>query len=490
MPLRAAALTVPRMPGEMNRAAPGGVQPRHLRPRRRSSPIAAAPDDILIFEHLDGRFGLVGGSGRGAGWAGIVDLAVGDPSLVERAWRFGTPVRQAGSTPRHVAGPYHARHAVAVPVGDRHVVVLGGATPIAGSDADVVRAAAAAVDRLTAVPADKLLADELELVHALRALMAYRAERVRDTMRHIATVAGSALSCEVVLVRLEHADGAVVEAIGRDPIEPCAPDSAADQHLASVARTATAILDQAGGPDGVFGSAVASHLTLPIGSEPVLGAIALGHAADRPRGFTSLCQRIGRAVAEAAELLLSQAVAREQLAADRDRLARMSATDALTGVANRRSWDDEVQRSTAADAGGQAQVISIDVDGLKQMNDRYGHPAGDAFVRATADLLVASVRSADFVARIGGDEFVVLLREADAAAAERVRRRIRRTEGKLRVTDQALPLRVSLGVATVVDGDLEAARRVADARMYADKRRRHARAASAGRGPRRGLRAA
>ncbi|TMD30841.1 MAG: GGDEF domain-containing protein [Chloroflexi bacterium] len=448
-------------------------QPRTLPRRARGSDTAAAPEDVLVFEQSEAGFSLVGGTGRGTSWAGIVDIAR-DRSLVSRAWDAGVPLRLAGARPSQVAGPYHAKHAVAVPVGDRHVVVLGSQRAIDLRDTDVLRLAAAAVDRAKGVPADKLLADELELVHALRTLMAYRPENVRDTLRHIATVAAAALSCEVALIRVEREGEPVTEAIGIGPVAKGRLEPGVDPYLAACAEAGEPSVNQASHPDvDIFGIEVASYLTLPIGADPALGALALAHSIDRPRGFTSLCQRIGRAVADAAELLISQAAAREQLAAERDLLARISSTDALTGVANRQAWNDEATRLAAAPPV-LAYVLSCDLDGLKAANDWYGHAAGDALLRATARLLTTSTREGDLVARIGGDEFAVLLRDADAVAARRVRSRIRRAERGRRPTDDGLVPRLSVGLAEVVGNDIEAARHVADARMYADKRRRAA----------------
>ena len=113
-------------------------------------------------------------------------------------------------------------------------------------------------------------------------------------------------------------------------------------------------------------------MALPIGSEASIGVLALGHGKDRPRGFTSLCQRIGRAVADASELLISQAKAREELSAERDLLARISGIDPLTGIANRRGWDERAKGLVAV-ASGPSHVLSCDLDELKAANDRYGH---------------------------------------------------------------------------------------------------------------------
>lgn len=436
-------------------------------PRRAA--VQSIADDVLVFEHIDAGFTLVGGTGERAGWAGIVELGVHDDGLVGRAWRRGTAERLGGRQPAHVAGPYYARYAVAVPVGQRHVVVYGSRRPIVASDSQLVRLAATEVDHTDGVSADKLLADELELVHALRALMAYRPTTVRETVRHIATVAGQALSCEVAVIRLEIDGQPLVEGLDlRSSASLPHPDTSG--HLAAVGSEPRIAQAAVAEPD-IFGVAVASHLTLPIAGEAG-GALALGHTVARARGFTSLCQRIGRAIADAAELLISQAHAREQLAAERDLLERLVRTDPLTGGANRRAWDDEVAAWRAGTSHPETHVLSCDLDGLKRVNDRFGHAIGDALIRGASTLLRSSVREGDLVARVGGDEFVVMLSGANAATATAVVARVRRAERASRVTEHGLRLRLSVGVAKVIDGDLEGARCAADLAMYQQKRRR------------------
>jgi diguanylate cyclase (GGDEF)-like protein len=432
------------------------------------------PKDLLIFEHTDGNFALVGGHGRGAGWAGIVELEAADSALVGRSWQRGTAERVSGRRPSHVAGPYYARHAVAVPVGQRHVVVLGDDRPITLRDSELVTLAAAAVDRTHSVSADKLLADELELVHALRSLMAYRPVTVRETVRHIATVAAQALSCEVAVMRVQLDGHVLVEGIDVRSMSSLDRPDAGD-HLATVDPEMGPTVEQAAlrDPD-IFGVEVASRLTLPLAG-PSPGALALGHTLARARGFTSLCQRIGRAIADAAELLIGQAHAREQLAAERDLLARLVRTDALTGVANRQAWDEEVAAWRADGSHPSAFVIYGDLDRLKAVNDRFGHAAGDALIRAAANLLTSCVRDSDLVARVGGDEFIVLLTAADLTIARRVVARIRRAQRAWRVTEHALIPQLSIGLAPVVAADLEDARCIADRAMYVSKRRRASR---------------
>jgi diguanylate cyclase (GGDEF)-like protein len=429
-------------------------------------------DDVLVFEQTERGFSLLGGTGRGAGWAGIVDVDAAPGSLVGLAWQRGTLVRQSSDQAVQIVGPYYARHAIAAPVGHNHVVVLGSDRAIDLLDGDVLKLAAASVDTTQGLPADKLLADELELVHALRTLMAYRAETVADTLRHIASVAAMALSCEVALIRLDGDEDPIVEAVSFEGETPLV-DARLEAWLSKGRLGDKPRLDQkADSGTWPFGVDVASHLTIPIGQHPRLGALAVGHARSRPRGFTALCQRIGRAVAEAAELLITQAMAREQLAAERDLLARISGTDALTGIANRRAWDEAAAEYPRTSGPPRGSVLTCDLDGLKQANDRFGHIAGDALIRATANLLNSCVREGDLVARMGGDEFSILLSDADSATARDVRARIRRAERRWRVTEYGLAPRLSIGSADIIDGDVEVARRQADERMFANKRRR------------------
>jgi diguanylate cyclase (GGDEF)-like protein len=127
-----------------------------------------------------------------------------------------------------------------------------------------------------------------------------------------------------------------------------------------------------------------------------------------------------RAVALAAEverLERELEAARAQMAA----LAARAEIDPLTDILNRRGFERELKRSLAyvKRHGTNAALIYLDLDGFKRINDRHGHAAGDAMLKAVAMVLARHVRASDVVARLGGDEFAVLLwnlTEADAAA--------------------------------------------------------------------------
>jgi diguanylate cyclase (GGDEF)-like protein len=452
--------------------------PGILPSRPSSTPIV--PDDVLVFEQRSSGARLIGGTGRGAGWAEIVEFAASDEPLASRAWNSGMPVRVAGGVPTRIVGPYWAAHAIVVPLGQDHLVVFGSSAPLAISDATAVRMAAQAVAGISSVPAEKLLADELEVVHALRALMAYRPETVSDTARHIASVAARALSCEVGAVQVWGRDATTIEFIrlpagGTLAVGSAGPEAAA--YLRDAASLTAPRVEQTVAPHPrLWVEEIVSRMTLPIGVDERVGSLVLGHAETRPRGFTVLCQRIGRAIAESAELLLGQAIAREALAHERDALERASRTDHLTGVGNRRHWEEasgSYLRARPGDGSGPtASILSFDLDGLKKINDQHGHAVGDTVLRAAAGVILAGIRETDTLARVGGDEFLVLLPDATEADAARIADRIARVARRWRVSDQALSPELSAGWVAI-DGDgLEEAVRVADERMYEAKRRR------------------
>ncbi len=176
--------------------------------------------------------------------------------------------------------------------------------------------------------------------------------------------------------------------------------------------------DLSGGDTPGSEHGLVSRYALAIGSGRDRAILVVGHGAVRPRGFTNLCLRVGRSIADAAEVLLSQALAREELARERDQFAREARTDELTGLANRVAWTEALdqERPRRSRYRRPVVVMSVDVDGLKQANDRFGHDAGDELLRGVAGILRRNLRDADVVARIGGDEFGVLLPETQPDA--------------------------------------------------------------------------
>ncbi len=166
---------------------------------------------------------------------------------------------------------------------------------------------------------------------------------------------------------------------------------------------------------------------------------------------------------ETAELLSLAERLADELEVLRDenaRLVKQLRTDALTGVASRAAWDDAVRALDSRRGGEALSVVVVDVDELKIVNDEAGHAAGDALLRRCAQLLAESVRNGDLVARIGGDEFGVLLRAADEPQAATWCARLERGGAK----------RWSIGWASVPPADSMCdAVAEADRRMYARK---------------------
>src|SRR2546429_9636100 len=150
----------------------------------RSEMVVEAAQDTLIFRVTGDRLTLVGGSGRGVGWSGVVDLPLDGEPYASRATKRGLPVQIAGEDPIRVVGPYWNRQAVLVPVGNEHPVVFGGLE--SPDPSAYLSGAAELVAELQQVSPSKLLADELEVVHAIRDLMEYRPEELAATARHIA----------------------------------------------------------------------------------------------------------------------------------------------------------------------------------------------------------------------------------------------------------------------------------------------------------------
>lgn len=161
------------------------------------------------------------------------------------------------------------------------------------------------------------------------------------------------------------------------------------------------------------------------------------------------------------------------------RLERLSNEDALTELANRRRWDDELARACAraAETGQRISLVLLDVDHFKHINDRLGHPAGDAALRALAGLMRSLVRADDLAARIGGDELAVLLPGAGLDRAVRLAEQLRAEAQLLRPDGfPTTGVSVSLGIAdSAVSGvDPEALLPAADAQLYLAKQTRNA----------------
>jgi diguanylate cyclase (GGDEF)-like protein len=169
---------------------------------------------------------------------------------------------------------------------------------------------------------------------------------------------------------------------------------------------------------------------------------------------------------------------RDELGKARGRIAsleRLADEDALTPVANRRAFVRQLTRIIAFTHryGVPASVVYFDINNMKQINDSYGHPAGDAALRHIAGVLRDNIRSSDIVGRLGGDEFGVILAQTDeqqahgkaAALAEAI------AGAPLRWNGQTLPVSAAYGVYAFSGADdAQQAIEAADRAMYQQKR--------------------
>jgi diguanylate cyclase (GGDEF)-like protein len=158
-------------------------------------------------------------------------------------------------------------------------------------------------------------------------------------------------------------------------------------------------------------------------------------------------------------------------------LERLSREDALTGLANRRWWDEtlaqEFERARRNDSG--LAVLLCDLDRLKEINDRYGHAAGDRVLVAVADVLRDRVRIGDLPARLGGDEFGVICPDTTLAAASALAEDLSDRFAELNPADISVPaVTVSMGAACRESTDLSPNEIVlrADDQLYRVKRTR------------------
>lgn len=174
----------------------------------------------------------------------------------------------------------------------------------------------------------------------------------------------------------------------------------------------------------------------------------------RDRGFPitdddNLVIRIAGIVTD----ITSSKLTEEQLRSTAQSMRTLAHRDALTGLANRRGWELHLQEAAmrARLAGEEICCVIVDCDDFKRVNDDHGHSAGDQVLREIATRLARAIRPSDFLARIGGDEFLVLLPTTRPAEALRVAERMRAAvaETSLWIGERELRVTVSMGVGTV-----------------------------------------
>jgi diguanylate cyclase (GGDEF)-like protein len=161
-----------------------------------------------------------------------------------------------------------------------------------------------------------------------------------------------------------------------------------------------------------------------------IGVIAIGRAGPGDVALPSdaTCRELElacRLLAEIVRLRRQRRVGRRRQA----ELQQLTLTDPLTGLPNRRGWDKQIASriGTGHYRNTSACMVVFDLDHFKQVNDRHGHPTGDAVLRQAGRALAGSVRENDLVARLGGDEFALVLEARDRQIAEKIVDRARRS---------------------------------------------------------------
>ena len=151
-------------------------------------------------------------------------------------------------------------------------------------------------------------------------------------------------------------------------------------------------------------------------------------------------------------------------------LSELATTDPLTGVANRRAFDHCLQLELAIVERRKTplSLLMLDVDHFKRINDTFGHETGDKVLVAIAQMLSGCARVIDVVARVGGEEFAVILPNTDAEGAQEVAKRMRNAVAGL--DGRGEPITISIGAATLHDKeDVASLYARADAALYAAK---------------------
>jgi diguanylate cyclase (GGDEF)-like protein len=436
---------------------------------------AAGADDLFLFRRIGpDRFAHVDGCGRGSGWAGIVEIGLGDEPRLRAALSANRMLRWESEAATHVFGPYYARSVVITPVSDDAFAVFGSqGSPIEQlSDSEFRELGEFAAESLLEASPAKRLADELEVVNAVRELLSSPASNLTEALNSTASCAVGALSCEAGVLytkaperiaivdkgwSIPGADAAVLSAMRQIGTRATFPSCVQDANV-------TALPAPFSSADGVV-----SYYLLEL-KRPLVGVLLLMHTRVAPRGFTGLCQALGLRLVEAAETVINVGLTGEQLREQMDEAWRQARLDSLTGLANRLGWDEAIAEAEQR-AEGPAAVIQLDCRGLKQTNDRFGHHTGDELLRALSELLRGCVREVDLVARVGGDEFAILLAGADESVCEEILNRIRTTLAT-HPTIAGSPLAAAIGSATAdCCADIRAAQRRADVHLVQDKAR-------------------
>ncbi len=227
---------------------------------------------------------------------------------------------------------------------------------------------------------------------------------------------------------------------------------------------------------GVAAAFVLDQATMP--SEAKL--FALGQMLTAGVFTVLACYRVEQATRQSYLLILREKLRAETALRSADEFAMISQTDALTRLPNRRSLDATLPLywMRARKQHKPLAALMVDIDNFKRFNDRFGHQAGDDCLRSVAEAMRASLREDDFIARFGGEEFLVLIDAASIASAQATAERLRRGVEQMAIAHDGVAgqavVTVSVGIALTCPGpdtdDPVSLIEAADAAMYEAKR--------------------
>jgi len=285
-------------------------------PRAEAAAASVGAADLFVLRRVtEDRFVHFGGSGRGAGWAGLIEVTGTESEELARSLQTREPVRVSNGGKELVFGPYYAHSACFVPVTNDVVVVFGcEADELEGATDDALQSAATmAADAVEQITPAKQLADELEELEAVRAMLAVTPDRVDDAMRGLARVAAESLSCELAAIYLGEGDR--LEIVGRGWELRASEES--------VGAALRGVLEDGRFPYCVQDAGVVP-LPSPLDEERGIrsyyllelaglarGVLFVAHTDAAPRGFTLLCRRLGLRLADVAAATLGVALTQE-----------------------------------------------------------------------------------------------------------------------------------------------------------------------------------
>jgi diguanylate cyclase (GGDEF)-like protein len=399
-------------------------------------------DDVLVVTSAGRSALIMGGVGRGTDWAGSV-LDTEQEPVLHRVLGSNQVVHHEGAEPQRICGPYWARAAVIVPLAESACVIFGSTEPLTLTEHELLDAARAAAERFNEPSLEGALEDEREVLIALNRILDSDELSFEKALDHVLSTTASVLGCSMAAGLARMGRRLAMRAIDLDGSDNMDPSLLLGGGPMLTGEQSVSVDDGVSAEGGLPG--VVSRLRIPLNGANVQGLLVVTHTTRRPRGFTSQDHRLAETISRAAVLVLERAGFGEGLEVLESHMRSAPATDPLTGLANRAAWDEALasEADRIARSGGSAAVAAFRIDGLQRIDERRGPLVRDAALRQAAELVRTLSRSTDLAARVGDDEFRVLVRDGGNSGARRLAVRIRRAAREAQAGEAAPPLAIS-----------------------------------------------